>query len=107
MRVVPDVPTGPPPAPVQPARPVSVLREEPRPAPAPEPPVAHEELPVRDVHPASGSPDDARSMDSFLDEIADHDTVVLGRPGEDLDSEDPRARIPAWEDIVFGVRRNR
>ena len=43
----------------------------------------------------------------FLDEIADHDTVVLGRPGEDLDSDDPRARIPAWEDIVFGVRRNR
>ena len=61
---------------------------------------------MRDVHPASGSPDDARSMDTFLDEIADHDTVVLGRP-EDLDSEDPRARIPAWEDIVFGVRRNR
>ena len=112
VRVVPDVPTGPPPAPVQPARPMSVLREEPRPAPAPEPALhvdlpAHEELPVRDVHPASGSPDDARSMDTFLDEIADHDTVVHGRPGEDLDSDDPRARIPAWEDIVFGVRRNR
>ncbi len=107
VRVVPDVPTGPPPAPVQPARPMSVLREEARPAPAPEPPVAHEDLPVRDVHPASGSPDDARTMDTFLDEIADHDTVVLGRPGEDLDSDDPRARIPAWEDIVFGVRRNR
>ncbi len=107
VRVVPDVPTGPPPAPVQPARPMSVLREEAAPAPAPEPLLAEEELPVRDVHPASGSPDDARSMDSFLDEIADHDTVVLGRPGEDLDSDDPRARIPAWEDIVFGVRRNR
>ncbi|SDF28652.1 Protein of unknown function [Blastococcus aurantiacus] len=107
VRVVPDVPTGPPPAPVQPARPMTVLREEVRPTPAPEPPATHEELPVRDVHPASGSPDDARSMDSFLDEIADHDTVVLGRPGEDLDSDDPRARIPAWEDIVFGVRRNR
>ena len=65
-----------------------------------------EDRPVRDVHPASGSPDDTPSMDSFLDEIADHDTVVLGRP-EDLDSDDPRARIPAWEDIVFGVRRNR
>ncbi len=107
VRVVPDVPTGPPPAPVQPARPMAVLREEARPAPTSEPTVAREELPVRDVHPASGSPDDARSMDTFLDEIADHDTVVLGRPGEDLDSDDPRARIPAWEDIVFGVRRHR
>ncbi|SDF14369.1 Protein of unknown function [Blastococcus fimeti] len=101
VRVVPDVPTGPPPAPVQPARPVSVLREEPAPAPVADD--AH----VRDVHPPDGSPDDHRSMDTFLDEIADHDTVVLGRPGEELDSEDPRARIPAWEDIVFGVRRNR
>lgn len=107
VRVVPDVPTGPMPAPELPARPVSVVREERRPAPAPEPPAPHDDLPVRDVHPASGSPDDARSMDTFLDEIADHDTVVLGRPGEDLDSDDPRARIPAWEDIVFGVRRNR
>lgn len=102
VRVVPDVPTGPPPAPL-PARPVSVVREEPVRPPAPVP----DDLPVRDVHPASGSPEDDRAMDSFLDEIADHDTVVLGRPGEDLDSDDPRARIPAWEDIVFGVRRNR
>ncbi len=101
VRVVPDVPTGAPPAPVQPARPVSVLREETPPAPVADD--AH----VRDVHPPSGSPDDHRSMDTFLDEIADHDTVVLGRPGEELDSDDPRARIPAWEDIVFGVRRNR
>jgi hypothetical protein len=31
--------------------------------------------------------------------------VVLGRTGEE--PEDPRARIPAWEDIVFGVRRHR
>jgi hypothetical protein len=103
VRVVPDVPTGPPPAPpVHRARPVTVV-------PPTEPPVVHraDDALVRDVHPASGSPDDPRSMDSFLDEIADHDTVVLGRPGEDLDSDDPRARIPAWEDIVFGVRRNR
>ena len=107
VRVVPDVPTGPPPAPTPPARPVAVVREEVRPAPAPESSAPYDDLPVRDVHPASGSPDDARSMDLFLDEIADHDTIVLGRPGEDLDSEDPRARIPAWEDIVFGVRRNR
>lgn len=101
VRVVPDVPTGPPPAPVQPARPVSVLREESAPARA-----AGDDH-VRDVHPPSGSPEDHHAMDTFLDEIADHDTVVLGRPGEDLDSDDPRARIPAWEDIVFGVRRNR
>ncbi len=99
VRVVPDVPTGPPPAPVQPARPVAVLRDE--------TPPAADDLHVRDVHPPSGSPEDHRAMDTFLDEIADHDTVVLGRPGEELDSDDPRARIPAWEDIVFGVRRNR
>jgi hypothetical protein len=61
---------------------------------------------VRDVHPASGSPADARSYDALLDEVAEHDTVVLGRSGGD-DDEDPRARIPAWEDIVFGVRRHR
>ncbi|MBN1091495.1 DUF3071 domain-containing protein [Blastococcus sp. TML/M2B] len=101
VRVVPDVPAGPPPAPAQPARPVAVVREEQPSAPV------DDDAHVRDVHPASGSPDDARAVDSFLDEIADHDTVVLGRPGEDLDSDDPRARIPAWEDIVFGVRRNR
>ncbi|WP_040337391.1 septation protein SepH [Candidatus Blastococcus massiliensis] len=106
VRVVPDVPTGPPPpppAPVPAARPVSVLRDD----SVPPPDAAEDDFPVRDVHPASGSPDDHRSMETFLDEIADHDTVVLGRPGEDLDSDDPRARIPAWEDIVFGVRRNR
>jgi hypothetical protein len=103
VRVVPDVPTGPPPAPVHRARPVTVVPAEEPPAVGP----ADDDVLVRDVHPASGTPDEARSMDSFLDEIADHDTVVLGRPGEDLDSDDPRARIPAWEDIVFGVRRNR
>ena len=45
-------------------------------------------------------------VDALLDEVAEHDTVVLGR-GERGDDEDPRARIPAWEDIVFGVRRHR
>ena len=44
---------------------------------------------------------------ALLDEVAEHDTVVLGRSGEDPDADDPRARIPAWEDIVFGVRRHR
>jgi hypothetical protein len=42
---------------------------------------------------------------AHLDELAEHDTVVLGR-GEDGD-DDPRVHIPAWEDIVFGVRRHR
>ena len=70
--------------------------------------LAHDDDRVRDVHPASGSPDDDTSMDALLDEVAEHDTVVLGpnvEPGEA--EEDPRARIPAWEDIVFGVRRHR
>jgi hypothetical protein len=62
---------------------------------------------VRDVHAPVGSPDDDRSVDDLLDEVADHDTVVLGRSAEDREADDPRARIPAWEDIVFGVRRHR
>jgi hypothetical protein len=53
-----------------------------------------------------GSPDDER-VQALLDEVADHDTVVLGRSVENGEDEDPRARIPAWEDIVFGVRRHR
>jgi len=61
---------------------------------------------VRDVHAATGAPDD-RSIDALLDEVAEHDTVVLGRTGEEPDADDTRARIPAWEDIVFGVRRHR
>ena len=28
-------------------------------------------------------------------------------PASEPDAEDPRARVPAWEDIVFGVRRHR
>ena len=40
------------------------------------------------------------------DDIATRDTVVLSRLA-DGEIEDPRARIPAWEDIVFGVRRHR
>jgi hypothetical protein len=129
VRVVPDVPVGLAPAPaVQRARGVSVVRdvdrtEEIAPAPRadddlthdlshdgdrPHDLLAHEDERVRDVHPASGSPDQDRSMDALLDEVAEHDTVVLGRSGEDGETDDdPRARIPAWEDIVFGVRRHR
>jgi hypothetical protein len=61
---------------------------------------------VRSVLPGDGSPGGERRTDpAFDDDIAEHDTVVLGRP--DGENEDPRARIPAWEDIVFGVRRHR
>ncbi|MGY1600915.1 septation protein SepH [Geodermatophilus sp. SYSU D00815] len=104
VRVVPDVPGGVV-APAPNARPVAVVQEEPaeddEPAPeAPEPEPEH----VRDVAPPDGTPG---SGDPFADdpELAEHDTVVLGRTGEE--PEDPRARIPAWEDIVFGVRRHR
>jgi hypothetical protein len=62
---------------------------------------------VRDVHAATGTPDEDRSIDALLDEVAEHDTVVLGPTGDDPSDDDPRARIPAWEDIVFGVRRHR
>ncbi|MCZ2819019.1 septation protein SepH [Modestobacter sp. VKM Ac-2977] len=58
--------------------------------------------------PAGDGPDDGLPRRSAYDEVDpdSQDTAVLGSllDGED---EDPRARIPAWEDIVFGVRRNR
>ena len=68
---------------------------------------APDDEPVRDVHPATGVPEDDPSIDALLDEVAEHDTVVLARTTEDAEDDDPRARIPAWEDIVFGVRRHR
>ena len=64
---------------------------------------------VRDVVPVDGNPVDillAGSDDPIDADLASRDTVVLGKVGDD-ESEDPRARIPAWEDIVFGVRRQR
>jgi hypothetical protein len=62
---------------------------------------------VRDVHPPTGSTGSTgRSVEALLDEVAEHDTVVLSRTEGEGD-DDPRARIPAWEDIVFGVRRHR
>jgi hypothetical protein len=95
VRVVPEVPGGtvPPGGAVVPPQPrsVAVLRESVRPD-------ATESTPAEPAPPPS--PEDERA---YLDEIAEHDTVVLGRPDE---PEDPRARVPAWEDIVFGVRRN-
>jgi hypothetical protein len=118
VRVVPDVPAGMAgPAP-RAARAVTVVREPGRaqddlvhdtvtPDVLPSDLQAHDDERVRDVHPTSGAPDE-RSVEALLDEVAEHDTVVLGRgTGEDREDEDPRARIPAWEDIVFGVRRHR
>ncbi|MCA0144637.1 septation protein SepH [Blastococcus sp. LR1] len=100
VRVVPEV------APAPRSRPVSVVRApESAPAEFLEDDEDDEDEHVRDVHAPDGSPADD-DMTALLDEVAEHDTVVLGRTGEDGD-EDPRARIPAWEDIVFGVRRNR
>ena len=122
VRVVPDVPAG---VAHPPSRAVSVVRDA-----APDELAADDDIDgfptdalttdalaieklafdgaldehVRDVHAPIGSPDDDRPLDDLLDEVADHDTVILGRSDE---PEDPRARIPAWEDIVFGVRRHR
>jgi hypothetical protein len=63
---------------------------------------------VRPVLPQDSRTGERRTDPELDDDIAEHDTVVLGRPGGDGDDdEDPRARIPAWEDIVFGVRRQR
>jgi hypothetical protein len=100
VRVVPDVPGGTP-APAAPPtpRPVAVVRPEEAPAPPVLPPVVDDEH-VRDV-----APDDSPADPLDDPELAEHDTVVLGRT--DGEPEDPRARIPAWEDIVFGVRRHR
>jgi hypothetical protein len=91
VRVVPEVPAGAS-GPAHAARPVTVLREDDA-----EPAGDQDDEHVRDVAPALDPLDDPA--------LAEHDTVVLGRTGED--AEDPRARIPAWEDIVFGVRRHR
>ena len=117
VRVVPDVPAGLAAAPVAAAasrscasppgrgRPRARHHHPRRPARGPR--GARATSSVRDVHAATGTPDDDRSIDALLDEVAEHDTVVLGRTGEEPEDEDPRARIPAWEDIVFGVRRHR
>ena len=113
--VVPDVPAGVHPA--DPRGPISMVRaagpavagpaEADAPADlqddAPEEPaedvrVAAVDADLRDDEP-SGATADA------YDDLATRDTVVLGRL--DGEAEDPRARIPAWEDIVFGVRRHR
>jgi hypothetical protein len=115
VRVVPDVPAGTPAA--DPGRPISVVRGGSDPANADEltdaDDLAVEEIEdadedVRNVVPADGNPVDIllAGADGVDDDLATRDTVVLGKLG-DGEMEDPRARIPAWEDIVFGVRRHR
>jgi hypothetical protein len=122
VRVVPDVPAGLSAHPSHRARPVTALRagtpptdtdddpdDDPDDGPDDGPGRSEpaDDAPVRNVHAPDGSAGDERSFEALLDEVADHDTVVLGRSSDDPDSADPRARIPAWEDIVFGVRRHR
>jgi hypothetical protein len=125
VRVVPDVPAVDPP--VDPRRPISVVRsasgvsdtgpteeldgaeelEDADDLAVEEREDADEDEDVRNVVPVDGNPVDVLlSGDGGIDDLATRDTVVLGRVG-DLEAEDPRARIPAWEDIVFGVRRHR
>ena len=102
VRAVPNVPTGAA-AGAQRGRPVAVVRDdraEGAPEDRPEP------------HDADGQPTDVvptgeAGPSSLPDDVAEHDTVVLARAPDAGDPEDPRAKIPAWEDIVFGVRRHR
>ena len=63
---------------------------------------------VRDVHPADGRPGRGPRgrRAARRGRRARHDRAGPRGRGE-CDGEDPRARIPAWEDIVFGVRRHR
>ena len=106
VRVVPDVPGGAPAAP--PARGPVIRAAEPAPAPPPSDERDEDDVEpevVRDVAAPDGSPVPIGA--DFDDDLAEYDTVVLGRPGEDGETDDPRARVPAWEDIVFGVRRHR
>ena len=116
VRVVPDVPAGGH-AP-DPRRPISMVRPSaPAAAPAdaaapaadalddavPDEPAEDVRVPAADADALDDEP--AVPTDEPGDDLATRDTVVLGRL--DGETEDPRARIPAWEDIVFGVRRHR
>ncbi len=118
VRVVPDVPAGLPAAPIH-RRGISVVGAPAELTEAGD--LVEEELgaedDVTDVVPTDGTPaepDEAHGLErpdpygSPYDDVDPdtQDTIVLGRLGE-VEEEDPRARIPAWEDIVFGVRRHR
>ena len=128
VRVVPDVPAGLAANPSHRSRPVTALRVGGRTAETAVVIAAAEDDEAEDDEAAAVAPDlDGNAPETdlpealpvaarpagtpvdqvLLDEVADHDTVVLGRTPDDSDSDDPRARIPAWEDIVFGVRRHR
>ncbi|GAB3356815.1 septation protein SepH [Modestobacter lapidis] len=118
VRVVPDVPAGTPAA--DPRRPIAVVRSaDPAAAGSDDDPTADHPAtdaldedgpgePAEDVRVPATDADLLASEPSGADaedDLATRDTVVLGRV--DGETEDPRARIPAWEDIVFGVRRHR
>jgi hypothetical protein len=124
VRVVPDVPVGLPAAPIS-RRSITVVGDGNELTDADELDTEDrlEDDDVRNVVPTDGTPVDVllsgddgpydaprtqRYTDSPYDEADPdtQDTVVLGRLA-DGETEDPRARIPAWEDIVFGVRRHR
>ncbi|MGY1783846.1 septation protein SepH [Geodermatophilus sp. SYSU D00698] len=108
VRVVPGVPAERPALPVHrsaavPERPVP---ERPAPErPAPERPASERPVPPAD-EPRTG-PGERRTDPAEDEDVSEHDTVVLRTGESDGEDEDPRARVPAWEDIVFGVRRNR
>jgi hypothetical protein len=124
VRVVPDVPVGLPAAPIS-RRSISVLPGAGQHTDDDEPEDDLDDE-VRNVVPSDGNPVDVllsgddgpyaeprvtradRYADSPYDDVDPdtQDTVVLGKLA-DGEAEDPRARIPAWEDIVFGVRRHR
>ena len=117
VRVVPDVPAQPAAASGRRGRSVAVIPDG-APTGSPGSPPgrggggqAADEHPT-DVVPVHSAPGTA-VPDPFLDhdagdlDLAEHDTVVLGRSSGDVEDEDPRAVVPAWEDIVFGVRRHR
>ena len=104
VRVVPEVPGGSALPPREPS--VAVLRESVRHGAAAEPNTGR--AVAQPAEPADRAPETATSTvvdEAYLDAIAENDTVVLAR--RDDEPADPRAVVPAWEDIVFGVRRNR
>jgi hypothetical protein len=106
VRVVPDVPgggTGP-----VPRQPSGTGQADPGPPLPAEPPAAEPATP-EPATPVVPQAFDQAFHQPFDDDISEHDTVVLGRTddGEGHDPDDPRVSIPAWEDIVFGIRRHR
>ena len=111
VRVVPDVPAGQPAAPA-PRRTIAAVPAEPEwvaeePALDGTPDHLDDEQDDLDEHVRNVVPVDGSPVDVLLsgDGGPEHDTVVFDRV--DPEAEDPRAAIPAWEDIVFGVRRHR